>query len=413
MNSGRTLIKALTLLTMLVILAAGLYPEDFSVTESISLDGQNGLQGTNYALADTDDFLPHSDIARLNQNGFGVNLQIQTPEQFPNHFMVIASVSTGDAGSQFVIGQWRETIIVMNGYDFSNRAGTPRLGVNTKQLAAETQPLDLQFRFSPNAAPATAEVFYRGERVVNYTDVYAFLPEDDEGIEDNTEPDNTDDNNASTRDAYITFTNASNREHGWPGKLQAFELFEKADGSGDDISVASYDFTSDPVNVNSSLENGKVNLLANYQIREPRFLKRSTGYFSKGKRSMFDIALNFFGFIPLGLLLILLVRKYNGRMMSVFQITMAGLAISLLVELVQGVLPSRDSTLFDVFFNTSGAFYGGLLGLLVVWMVSGRKASVADGINTSLNTADANPVLATGMGVGTGAKQSTTQAPRI
>ena len=56
--------------------------------------------------------------------------------------------------------------------------------------------------------------------------------------------------------------------------------------------------------------------------------------------------------------------------MSVFLATVAGLATSMLIEILQGLMPSRDSTVFDVLFNTTGALFGGFLGLLIGWMVT-------------------------------------------
>ncbi len=79
-----------------------------------------------------------------------------------------------------------------------------------------------------------------------------------------------------------------------------------------------------------------------------------------------DFVRNVAGFLPFGLLLTLLVRKE--RLIStrslIVLVTLAGLGLSMGIELIQVALPARHSSLTDVVFNATGALLGVLCALL-------------------------------------------------
>jgi len=76
-----------------------------------------------------------------------------------------------------------------------------------------------------------------------------------------------------------------------------------------------------------------------------------------------DAAANLAGFIPLGFLLsaFLSQRRKPSWKVILFQIILAGTALSLAIELSQVYLPSRDSSLTDLVLNTAGGALGFIL----------------------------------------------------
>ncbi|MBI2400812.1 MAG: VanZ family protein, partial [Deltaproteobacteria bacterium] len=76
-----------------------------------------------------------------------------------------------------------------------------------------------------------------------------------------------------------------------------------------------------------------------------------------------DAAVNFFGFIPLGLLAFLLMQADRRCCLNLIFAVAAGFALSLAIEAAQVFLPDRFSQATDLLLNTSGALAGAMFAL--------------------------------------------------
>ncbi|HUI90894.1 MAG TPA: VanZ family protein [Chitinivibrionales bacterium] len=77
------------------------------------------------------------------------------------------------------------------------------------------------------------------------------------------------------------------------------------------------------------------------------------------KGSLQDTAVNFFGFIPFGFILsLVLYLKKRDRIFATLLTTGIGFLFSLFIELAQVYIPTRSSQLSDLFLNTVGALAG-------------------------------------------------------
>ena len=80
---------------------------------------------------------------------------------------------------------------------------------------------------------------------------------------------------------------------------------------------------------------------------------------------LFDVIINLFGFVPLGLFLSLflssVVAIHSRKKNLLFTISIC-FVISLGIELAQVYIPTRDSQLSDLICNTLGGTIGGFLG---------------------------------------------------
>jgi len=74
-----------------------------------------------------------------------------------------------------------------------------------------------------------------------------------------------------------------------------------------------------------------------------------------------DILTNVLAYIPLGLLLVLWWRGRRSLVAPVVLATMAGAALSFLMEFSQQFLPSRDASVMDLITNVFGTFIGAVL----------------------------------------------------
>ncbi len=72
-----------------------------------------------------------------------------------------------------------------------------------------------------------------------------------------------------------------------------------------------------------------------------------------------DITINLLGFVPLGVFTFALIRKsITSARQSFIIVTLFGLFLSLIIELIQVYLPNRSSQLMDVITNTTGTALG-------------------------------------------------------
>jgi len=74
-----------------------------------------------------------------------------------------------------------------------------------------------------------------------------------------------------------------------------------------------------------------------------------------------DIAVNIFGFVPLGFLFLAYFSVVKQVQKSAMLVVTLGFAISLTIEVAQRFLPTRDSGMMDLITNTLGTFLGVVL----------------------------------------------------
>lgn len=79
--------------------------------------------------------------------------------------------------------------------------------------------------------------------------------------------------------------------------------------------------------------------------------------------SWLDVVMNFYFFLPLGILCGILFHTRSGFLLSFLAATI----LSLAVEIAQAYIPSRFSSLRDVFLNSFGAFTGMLIAQLPIF----------------------------------------------
>ncbi|MEW2004583.1 VanZ family protein [Microbacterium sp. NPDC079208] len=78
-----------------------------------------------------------------------------------------------------------------------------------------------------------------------------------------------------------------------------------------------------------------------------------------------EILANVALFVPVGLLL-----PFAWPRLRLWQVTLAGGLLSVVIESVQGLMPSRFPTLSDVIANTTGTFLGAVVATLLLALLS-------------------------------------------
>ncbi len=82
--------------------------------------------------------------------------------------------------------------------------------------------------------------------------------------------------------------------------------------------------------------------------------------------SWFDAVTNFLAYLPFGLLCGLTLRARSNAVWSVLLATLAGLALSALMEYAQMYLPNRTSSNLDLLLNGCGALSGAVLAVSII-----------------------------------------------
>jgi len=110
------------------------------------------------------------------------------------------------------------------------------------------------------------------------------------------------------------------------------------------------------------------------------FLQSPITHFELSWDYAHDVIVNILGFVPLGFLLSLYWKGIRTRREALWSATLIGALLSLLIEILQGFIPQRDSGLTDVITNSFGAAIGALLAqshLFSAWFARRESISTA------------------------------------
>jgi len=355
-----TLKRWLFAVVLLCTLVAGLNPRDYHFRNETEWLGTNvGVRIGKYARLHTDPFLTAAQAALLNQSGFTVEMVVSPSIITKRPFGELFTVHDGDDQTQFLIGQWRNSLIVMNGNDYSARRREPRLNADLPKSTNDLLPVHLLLATSPEGS----RLYVNGQRTGSSTrkGLRFTLP-------------------IGERAGRLTLGNSVRADSSWPGIIYSLALFPKA-FTGE---LAQQHFAhwtrhtnlthvaTDAPLVFFKFEERRGHSVSNYgtasvtlQIPDnleslERRLVRSMPVLRKWNSGLvFDMSLNLFGFMPMGFVFMML-WYHAGRswLPWVILATLASAAVSFGIEGIQTWMPSRDSSLLDLILNTAGGFGG-------------------------------------------------------
>lgn len=110
--------------------------------------------------------------------------------------------------------------------------------------------------------------------------------------------------------------------------------------------------------------------------------------------TLFDLASNFLGYLPLGVLCALALHARRRGLAAIVVAVLSGAALSVALEAAQTFLPARVASNLDVLANTAGALAGALAGTLAAPWLPGKGPLRRLRAETFLPGADADLMLA-------------------
>ena len=360
-QSNKGIVYALTFLILSIILFFGINPKSYNFKNNVALlEDEQGIHFRKYGLVYAELNKEFIEEKFLTDKGFSVELVIRPQHLDKREFQQILTVHDGNDAEQFLIGQWMSSFIVMNGNDYANKKNIPRMRL---KLNKEEEVQDIFITITSNSKGS--DLYLNGDLIDSSRTVF-LLPH--------------------TGQPVLTLGNSVYGKHSWQGNIYGLSLHDRT-LSPETIKTryTNWSGKSKFSSLNLHERPALVYLFKDIEgtvydgtIRKdyPLITKKDTPILTKqffvtlrsntgwNKHFLQDLALNFFGFIPLGFFFFLtLSTLFRIGNRSVILSAIFCFAISFGIEFFQAWIPSRSSQTIDLFLNT----LGGLAGAVISW----------------------------------------------
>lgn len=347
--------------TLLVTLFFGLHPKDFGGKHIPSINQNGGLSFTKYSIAtvgtnwvDAPEFDTEQRELRLS-----VYLEIPVIPDHSGRFSIIFSINDTQGYSQMLLGQWKNSLVIMSGNDYSNQSYQPRISVPLDSVPGYAYPQNVRVKIEATAA--STSVFINGHMMVRSTQYKIPLSYDN---------------------FTVSLGNTLNRKHGWPGTLSTF-TFNYMNCTTIDTSEnqphCNQTHTIDLHEVLQSLSNPTNHvsqqsytlvLHSPYTVLNMEWLSLGSTLHRNSPAHIKDVLINLLGFIPVALGIFIICSGQYKPVFSAITTIIATIFLSLLIESIQVFIPSRTSSIIDVTANSLAGVCTGLFCYAVMqWSI--------------------------------------------
>ena len=351
------LLFGLSLVILLGILFFGLRPKGFHSSNNVNwITDKPGIRFGSYGMAYTD--LSNRKIeSDLSESGsFSIEIAIKPEPYNQEGFNFILVFHDGRDRNQLLVGQYRSSLIVMNGDDYSNRRKTKRIAVN--QVFQSSKDILLSITTGEEGTNA----YIDGLLIKRKRDLKFEIPRVGET-------------------SRLILVNSVYGNNFWRGDIfglgfYGYELtpeqvelhFDKWSKErkfsfaeqGNPFLLYSFDEKNGVRALDHGNGNHHLKIPKRIQILEKRILSSPWIDLKLNKSFIQDFVINLVGFIPLGFILSATFIELGGTLKKrVILITVVlCFTISLIIVVVHGWMPSRSSQILDLMLNTGGSLIG-------------------------------------------------------
>ena len=354
---------SLSLVILIGILFFGLRPKGFHFSNNVNwITDKPGIRFGSYGIAYT--ALSDKRIERdLSESGsFSIEITIKPEPRNQEGFNLILVLHDARDRNQLLIGQYCSSLIIMNGDDYSNRRKTRRIALN--QVFQSPEEIFLSITTGDEGTSA----YIDGRLIKRKKDLKLEIPRGGD-----TSPrlilGNSVYGNSSWRgDIYglafygydLTSEQVELHFNNW-SKEQKFSYANQYKPS----LLYLFDEKNSKMAIDHANGNHELKIPTRMHILKKRILAPPWIDLKLNKSFIQDFVINLVGFIPLGFILSATFIELGGTLKKrVVLITVAlCFAISLIIEVAQGWMPSRSSQILDLMLNTSGALIGTMVGM--------------------------------------------------
>lgn len=348
---------AITTAVLLVTLFFGLRPKGYDFSNKVNrLENRSGFHFDRFGLlyAPLDERL----IRKFaDSKDFSVKIAL-LPQRFNSRrFQQILTITNGNDQTQFTMGQWKNSLIIMNGNDYGNRENTWRI---TQEIDRDPQKETL---LTITTGSQGTKLYLDNELTWSRQDVSFSLP--------------------SSGRVILTLGNDIYGIHPWQGSIFGLSFYnyelapEKIHSHFDswvnnrELKVSPADRPSifytfceqkDTTASGCREDKGPSLILPAMPFLEKIAFSLPLPYSGTTESFLKDSAMNFVGFIPFGFLLVASFSALGRPMTrSIWYTVAVCFCLSVGIEYLQSWMPSRSSQTLDVILNTMGGFTGSFL----------------------------------------------------
>ncbi len=353
------LLFGLSLVILLGVLFFGLRPKGFHSSNNVNwITDKPGIRFGSYGMAYTDLSNRKTERGISEFDSFSIEIAIK-PEPFNQEgFNFILVFHDGKDSNQLLVGQYRSSLIVMNGDDYSNRRRTKRIAVN--QVFQNPKEILLSITKGEEGTNA----YIDGLLIKRKRDLKLEIPNGGE-ISRLILGNSVYGNNFWRGDIFgltlygyeLTSEQVELHFNTWSKDRRfSFASQEKP------FLLYSFDEKKGVRAIDHANGNHQLIIPTRMRILKKKILVPPWTDLKLNKSFIQDFVINLVGFIPLGFILSATFMELGGTLKKrVILITVAlCFATSLIIEVAQGWIPSRSSQILDLMLNTSGALIGSM-----------------------------------------------------
>jgi VanZ family protein len=349
--------KKLILLVQLLVVASMLYvglKENIPSKNQVHISKENGaLVFGELGFAYSKQSLNAKVINQLNQDGFEIQLDFLPRNSHNNNFQFLFLLSNGNPSQQLLIAQYGDQIVAMNGDDYNYSRKLPRLRLPLEDVSSASHRLVLKVtdKYSQMTLNEVTKVSRKG-RLMR-------LPDPQLGVK-------------------LLLSGSEYLENNWLGEISKLSVKSISDLNAPSL-----------INFEASLQLDALAQLGSWLLipQKLSLLKHrvleATSFRINSINTLHDILINFFGFIPFGIITALLLTKVplsfqrpiHSGLLVVFITFLCSFLLSFVIEYWQAWLVTRHSSLRDLSLNTLGGAAGAvsLVVLIRLQSVLNRK----------------------------------------
>jgi VanZ family protein len=357
-NTKFRLLIVLNLIPLTLVLFFGLWGKGFHFSNDVAwIKSEPGIRFGNYGVAYTHiDDQTKSKISSTDV--FSIEIAFRSEDFNLSGFNLIFSIHDGRDSDQLIVGQYKSSIIVMNGDDYAHKRKTKRIytGIFSKPPK--------KWLLTITSGNEGTKLYLDGRLIQDKPHLVLRIP---------------DENNPA-----ITLGNSVHGNNSWRGEVYGLALHADQLKPGtieNRFRVWSrnqtFSFTKDekPLlcftfnegkgteTIDNVMRIQKLSMPASFHILKKLFIIPPWSDFQANTSYFMDIIVNLLGFIPSGFALCTLLIQCGGilRKKAVLLSTISCFLLSLIIEIAQAWMPSRSSQGLDVIMNTLGAWIGTII----------------------------------------------------
>jgi VanZ family protein len=345
---------------LIITLFFGLYPKGFYFINNVRWSKDSpGIDFGKFGIAHTEPFIEETG----SDHALSIDIVIKPSAGDGNGFSHILTLHNGDDEAQLLMGQWRSSIVFMNGNDYENREKTKKIRANTADAESD------EIFITVASGTGGTSLYFNGQQVKKNEGLILKVPGGDNKLR-------------------LILANSIYGKQPWKGRIRGLAFYRNV--LSDQQAALHYSewmkegnlgfaekenpwilYTFDEKSGITAVDHGtgKYNLTMpeRMTVFKRVFLeyKGFKAYDEKDKLFSFisDLVVNLLGFIPFGFMVSLILFKANGKFPIHYILisVAAGFLLSLMIEILQAWLPSRSSDMNDLILNTSGALLGAVI----------------------------------------------------